>query len=452
MMIRLRYLWERLRTSYWLVPSLMLLAAAVLAWLALYTDNQIGRDALDGLGWALVVSSEGATAVMSTIAGSMVTIAGVVFSITLVALSLASGQFGPRMLRNFIRDRVNQVALGAFLATFLYGLLVLSAIRHDPQDAFVPRIAVALGVVLAVASVVTLVVYIHHVAVTIQADTLIEIIYRDLRSLMDSLYPERLDTDADEDPGHAVASDRPHGFDQPPAPILADCHAYVQAVDRAALVALAAGHDLVIRLRRRPGQYVLDGSPLMSVWPQHRVDDELAARLRRSMVFGAQRTATQDVEFALDQLVEIASRALSPGINDPFTAITCVDRLGSALSLLAGRRMPAVWHRDDEGIARVCDSPVSFDKAIDAAFDPIRQYARGNAPVTIRMMEMLEELAPLCRRAGDRQALSRHAEMLLRSAVSALPEPTDVADVRSRYRQFAASLATPHLVSPDDAG
>ena len=195
MMIRLRYLWERLRTSYWLVPSLMLLAAAVLAWLALYTDNQIGRDALDGLGWALVVSSEGATAVMSTIAGSMVTIAGVVFSITLVALSLASGQFGPRMLRNFIRDRVNQVALGAFLATFLYGLLVLSAIRHDPQDAFVPRIAVALGVVLAVASVVTLVVYIHHVAVTIQADTLIEIIYRDLHSLMDSLYPQR-DLDA----------------------------------------------------------------------------------------------------------------------------------------------------------------------------------------------------------------------------------------------------------------
>ena len=171
MMIRLQYLWERMRTSYWLLPSWMLLSAALLAWLALYVDSRIGLEVLDGVAWALVVSSEGATAVMSTIAGSMVTIAGVVFSITLVALSLASGQFGPRMLRNFIRDRVNQTALGAFLATFLYCLLVLSAIRHDPLQPFVPHIAVGLGVVLAVISVVTLIIYIHHVAVTIQAQS-----------------------------------------------------------------------------------------------------------------------------------------------------------------------------------------------------------------------------------------------------------------------------------------
>ncbi|MCB1914606.1 MAG: DUF2254 domain-containing protein [Rhodocyclaceae bacterium] len=445
MMIRLQYLWERMRTSYWLLPSWMLLSAALLAWLALYVDSRIGLEVLDGVAWALVVSSEGATAVMSTIAGSMVTIAGVVFSITLVALSLASGQFGPRMLRNFIRDRVNQTALGAFLATFLYCLLVLSAIRHDPLQPFVPHIAVGLGVVLAVISVVTLIIYIHHVAVTIQADTLIEAIYRDLCALMDRLYPEAIGDHAEAP--HAAASDQPHRFDRAPTEVLADCHAYVQAIDLAGLVAVAAGNDLVIRLRRSPGQYVLHGSVLMSVWAEQEIEEELRERLRRLVVFGAQRTATQDVEFALDQLVEIASRALSPGINDPFTAITCIDRLASALSLLASRRVPPAWHTDTDGVARVYDSPVSFDKAIDAAFDPIRQYARGNAPVTIRMMEVLAELVPLCRRQRDKQALSRHADMLLRSAVAALPEPHDVADVRSRHRHVAELLHGPPLAT-----
>lgn len=435
MAIRLRYLWEQLRTSYWFVPSLMLLAAAAMAWLAISLDSRFGLDGSSSIAWALVGSSAGATAVMSTVAGSMVTIAGVVFSITLVALSLASGQFGPRMLRNFIRDRINQSALGAFLATFLYCLLVLSAIRHGaPQDAFVPRLAVGIGVLLAVASVATLIFYIHHVAMTIQADTLIENIYADLCQLMDTLYPARAEAAADR-PGPLAA---PHGLDAEPACVPSPCHGYVQAVDHAALVAAARAAGALVRLERGPGDYVLAEARLMSVWPPEALDEACCSALQACVVFGAQRTATQDMEFALDQLVEIAARALSPGVNDPFTAITCVDRLSSALCRLGRRPPPDPWHFDDDGASRLIAPPVGFSQALDAAFNPLRQYACDNPAVAIRMMEALDELAALVTRQDDLAALRRHADMLLRGGSARFGEPSDRADLRVRHARVMA--------------
>ncbi len=432
--VRLSTLWERLRTSYWFVPMLMLIAAVLMAWLAIYADTQVNLHERDWLAWALVASSAGATAVMSTVAGSMVTIAGVVFSITLVALSLASGQFGPRMLRNFIRDRINQSALGAFLATFLYCLLVLSAIRHgDAAAEFIPRLAVGIGVLLAVVSVATLIAYIHHVAITIQADTLIEIIYRELCDQIDALCSA---------PGQApeaspsAASGARHAFDEAPACVVSPCHGYLQALDHAALARVAAEADVVVRLERRAGHYLLQGSRLMSVWPAGYLDGPLEARLQACVVFGPQRTATQDVEFALDQLVEIAARALSPGINDPFTAITCVDRLSSALARLAALGRPAGWHRDADGVPRVHDHSPGFANALDAAFNPIRQYAKDSAPVAIRLMEALAELSGVCLEPDDRAALRRHADKLLRNAAARFGDAGDLADLRTRYARL----------------
>ncbi|MCB1954452.1 MAG: DUF2254 domain-containing protein [Rhodocyclaceae bacterium] len=437
--VRLSTLWDRLRTSYWFVPTLMLVAAALAAWLAIYADTRVDLRRMSGLAWALVASSEGATAVMSTVAGSMVTIAGVmVFSITLVALSLASNQFGPRMLRNFIRDRVNQSALGAFLATFLYCLLVLSAIRHGPEGTeFVPRLAVGVGVLLAVASVATLIAYIHHVAVTIQADTLIQVIHADLCALMDALYPPAAGAATADG---AVDTAIRHRFDASPGRVAAPCDGYLQAVDHGALASAAADADVVLRLDRAAGHHVLPGSVLMSVWPGTRLDGPLEARLQACVVFGHQRTATQDLEFALDQLVEIAARALSPGINDPFTAITCIDRLSSALARLAARGRVEGWHRDEAGVPRVLAHPLRFDAALDAAFNPIRQYACSNAPVAIRLMEALAELAAVCPEPDDRAALARHGDKLLRNATARFDDPADLADLRERYR---------HLHHPD---
>ena len=441
MKLRLRYYWDRLRTSYWFVPSLMLIAAVALSRAAVGLDTQLGERTLV-LGWGYPGDSQGASAVLSTIAGSMITIAGVVFSITLVALSLASSQFGPRMLRNFIRDRVNQAALGAFLATFLYCLLVLRTVRHGPEDGFVPHLAVTLGVVLAVASIAMLIFYIHHVATHIQADTLIDAIYAELGSLMDRLYPQAIGERADAgSPEVPLALGTPHGFDQPAATVYAECDDYLQAVDGEALMAVAAAHDLVVRVERRPGDYALCGARLMSVWPAERLEPEMAESLRACMVFGAQRTATQDIEFAIDQLVEIAARALSPGINDPFTAIACVDRLGSALARLAQRALPSTLRADQNGRPRIIAAPVSFTDAIDTAFNPIRQCAGNSAAVTIRLLEVLAEIEPLASRSEDRAALRRHALMLMRSAETGLAEHDDREDVRRRYLPLLSALA-----------
>ncbi len=441
MKLKLLYYWEHVRASYWFVPTLMLFAATLLSWMVVRLDAKIDTAGTIFEDWGYSGDSEGASAVLSTVAGSMITIAGVVFSITLVALSLASSQFGPRMLRNFIRDRVNQVALGAFVSTFLYCLLVLRTVRHDDSAPFVPHLAVALAVILAVLSIFVLIYYIHHVAVNIQADTLIDDIHAELRRMMDTLYPHHIgdaDGDAVQD-GHADLSVA-HHFDRPAGRVCADRDDYVQAIDPNALLALATQHDLAVRIERRPGDYVIAGAAVLSVWPADALDDAICLALRDCVIFGAQRTATQDIEFAVDQMVEIAARALSPGINDPFTAITCVDRLGSALASLAQRELPPAIRVDTLGMPRVIAQPVGFAEVLDSAFNALRQFAHGNAPVTIRMLEVLTEIEALATRVEDRVALERHAMMLMRSAEAGLAELEDSADVRRRYLPLLAAL------------
>ena len=440
MKLRLRYYWDRLRTSYWFVPSLMLIAAAALAWSAVGVDSRLGGAGAEPVSWGYLGDSQGASQVLSAIAGSMVTIAGVVFSITLVALSLASSQFGPRMLRNFIRDRVNQAALGAFLATFLYCLLVLRTIQHDPQATFVPHVAVSLGVLLAIASIAMLIFYIHHVATHIQADTLIDVIYAELCALMDALYPDPIDhANASAD---AIEAAPAFHLDKAPGRICSNCDDYLQGVDTDALVAAASEVDVLVRVERRPGDYALRGALLLSVWPADKLDEGAAEALRGCLVFGTQRTATQDVEFAIDQLVEIAARALSPGINDPFTAITCIDRLGSALARLAQRAIPPALHTDADGKPRLIATAVGFPEALDAAFNLIRQCARGSVPVTIRLLEVLGEIEPLTARLDDREALRRHARMIMHSAEGGLPEADDRNDAQRRYLALITALGS----------
>ncbi len=457
MKLKLLYYWERIRASYWFVPSLMLFAATLLSSIVVRLDTEFDTGGMFLDSWGYSGDSDGATAVLSTIAGSMITIAGVVFSIALVALSMASSQFGPRMLRNYIRDRVNQFALGVFVSTFLYCMLVLRTVRHESDSVapFVPHLAVGLAVLLAVLSVFVLIYYIHHVAVHIQADTLIDDIHADLQRMLDKTYPhdigesiEHAKNDQEDDQagekedaatGHADLSVS-HHFDRLAGRVCSGRDDYVEAIDVDALLSEATQRDLAVRIERRAGDYVVAGALVLSVWPGDKVDDATRAALLDCVIFGAQRTATQDIEFAVDQMVEIAARALSPGINDPFTAIVCIDRLGSALARLAQRALPPALRVDENGTPRVITQPVKFAHVLDAAFNALRQFAHGNAPVTIRMIEMLTEIEALATRSEDRAALERHAMMLMRSADAGLAEPDDRDDARRRYQPLLAAL------------
>jgi len=416
--------WGNLRSSFWFLPSAMAAGAAALAFGAIAFDRAVLTERFGNVGWAYAGGAEGASAVLQTIAGSMITIAGVVFSLTLIALSLASSQLGPRVLRNFMRDTTNQLVLGTFVATFLYCLLVLRSIVRT-GDVFVPHLSVTIGVGFALASLGVLIFFIHHVSVSIQADRMVARIGGELLRAVDRLYPDALSPD-DAPPGKGRPDAAvPDEFDQEARVIGSPDDGYVLLIDTDALTRLAEEEEAILRLERRVGEYVVSGAPLVSIWPGSRLTGDVEDRAGSAFVVGSQRAPGQDFEFTVIQLVEIAVRALSPGVNDPFTAIAAVDRLGSALCRLAQRGSPPAAQFDDEHHLRVVGRPLTFPEVIDTAFNQIREYGRSSTAVTMRLLETLATIAGFARRPEDRAAIRRHADMIARGARDGLPEVED---------------------------
>ena len=289
---------------------------------------------------------------------------------------------GTRLLRSFMRDSTTQVVLGTFIATFLYCVLVLRTIRRADEILFVPHLSVTLGVLLAVVSVGVLIYFIHHVSVSIQANEIAARIGKELIESIDRLFPEQIGRGAPRIPTEPPDAGFIEGFDQEARPIGAGGDGYLQFIDAEALLALAMEEDLIVRLERKPGNYVVASCPLALIWPGSRVTDRLTDQVNSLFVLGHQRTSGQDIEFGVNQLVEIAVRALSPGLNDPFTAITCVDHLGSALCRLATRDMPSPYRHDPQKQLRVIAPASTFPEVMDAAFNQIRQYRKPLPPQT----------------------------------------------------------------------
>jgi uncharacterized membrane protein len=443
---------EALQASFWFKPSFMALAAVALSFATVALDRTLTAESLRNVDWIFNGGAEGASAVLQTISSSMITIAGVVFSLTLVALSLASSQFGSRLLRNFMRDGTNQLVLGTFIATFLYCLLVLRTIRREDEGAFVPHVSVTLGVVFALASLWMLIYFIHHVSVSIQANEVIGRVGADFDAATQRLFPEASGTHVKALPEPDEIGRAFDGFARDLQTVTARADGYLQLIDLERLTGLAAASGCVFRLERRPGQYIVDASVLVSVTPSGRLSPAQAAQVQDAFVMGNQRSAVQDVEFALLQLVEIAVRALSPGINDPFTAIACVDRLGSALACLARRPMPQPqpYRVDDRGNLRIIGQAAGFADFADAALNQLRQYGRNNVDVTLRLMEMIGAVGFAAHRPADRAALRRHADMIFRGAQAALPENEDRLAMAGRYHAALVSLRTDLADLPDE--
>lgn len=408
--------WDSLRSGFWFLPSLMAGGAVGLAFATVALDEKVSDEWLRGLGWVYTGGADGAAAVLQTIAGSMITIAGVVFSLILVALSLASSQFGPRLLRNFMRDTATQSALGTFIATFLYCLLVLRTIRRATDATFVPHISVTIGILFAIASLWVLIFFIHHVAVSIQADQLVARVGRELLHSIDRLYPhDSAPTDAAPSTDRRIDAVVPGVFDREARAVNAPSDGYLQIVDIDALMGVAQAEDAILRVERRTGEYVVSGTALVMVWPGPLLTDDVADRIKGAFALGSRRAPTQDLEFTILQLVEAAVRALSPGINDPFTAIAAIDRLGSALSRLAVRDSPPTAHLDGDHRLRLLTRQITFPQLMDTAFNQIRDYGRSSTAVSMRLLETLAVVATFVQRSEDRAAVQRHADMIVRA-------------------------------------
>ena len=435
---RLRNLWEKLRTSFWFVPTLMAAASAGLAFGTIRLDGSVlGRTVVASLGFLWSGGADGARSLLSTVASSMITVAGTVFSITIAALTLASGQFGPRLLRNFTRDLGNQLVLGTFVATFLYCLLVLRTVRGTQEGDFVPYLSVTSGVLLAAASIGVLIYFIHHIAASIQAENLIAVVGAELKRDI-----ARLRAPASQPPADRAAEPPPAVPDRPACRVRAAQSGYLQAVDRDELVAAAAEGDLLVQVLRRPGDFVSCGDALLLAWGREELGGARAGRLRDAFSLDTRRTPTQDVRYGARQLTEIAARALSPGINDPFTAMGCTDWLADALAALARCPAPPAVRRDAAGRPRLIEDPVGFAEFAWLSFEPIRAYGAGSAVVIGHLLQALARLAEQVDRPELRAALLREAEMAATAARQALRTEADlrrVDDELDRVRAAAAS-------------
>ncbi|WP_193173738.1 DUF2254 domain-containing protein [Nisaea nitritireducens] len=387
--------WDRLNSSFWFVPALMAIVAVALSFLLIEVDTLRDVDQTDDPNAFYTFGPEGARSILSVIATSMITVASLIFSITMLSLQLASSQFGPRVLDNFMRDRSNQIVLGTFIATFLYCLFVLRSVRGMEGASFVPHLAVGFGVVLAAASVAVLIYFIHHIATSIRIETLLAKLAREGCAAVDRLFDERPEQGA----GHQM----PDGFEASSRQIAADFGGYVQNIGIDALMRIASEHDLVLRVDAPPGRFVIKGACVITAYPQDRVSDKIAEELRGAVVIGRDRTPYQDLEFAIHRIVELAQRSLSPGLNDPTTALYCIDRLGEVLGRAAGRGIPSAMRLDRDGQVRLSIETVVLEDVACRAFAAIARYGITDADVVSRLSETLvrlEEVFPLAARRG----------------------------------------------------
>ena len=428
MRVRLRRFWDNLNSGFWFFPAVLLAASALLAVLTLRLDENYFEGRQPSIDFLWTGDADGARELLATVAASIITVAGVVFSILIVALALASQQFGPRLLRNFTRDRGNQLSLGVFIGTFLYCLLVLRTVRHGPgETSFVPNLSVTTAIVLTTTSLGVLIYFIHHVATAIQAENVVAAVGRELDAAIRLYFPDSART-------HRNETCDAEGFDfSTAAPVPARRTGYLQAIDTEALIRLAEQHDLLVRATRRPGHFITEGAPVAWVCPAAKCTPGLAQAVCDTLMVGNQRTATHDIEYSIYQLVEVAVRSMSAGINDPFTAIACVDWLGAAIVQIAHRSFPPACRYDGQGRLRLILNMVDFEGIVNAALDQIREVARDNVAVSVRILEVLATIAGQAPTSEQRQILLKHARMVRAQCETAFPEEHDRAAARERY-------------------
>jgi len=428
-----------LRTNLWFVPGLEVLAAVVLFILTTALDRAAYHGNLSLPSWVISGSADTARQILIAIGAAVITVVGVVFSIILVTLTLASTQFGPRMLRNFIRDRATQLTLGTFVATFVYSILVLVSIGRT----FVPHLGVTVTLALLVVALGVLIYFIHHTATSIQLPQVVASIAADL-------------SEAIRDQGGGRSPAREAGptaaeltalMDTSGGVVRAPVSGYLQVIRHELLVSFAAEEQAVISLNYRPGHFLVRGHPFAVVWPP-----ESAARisdvLGKSHITGPYRTLTQDISFGVDQLVEIAIRALSAAVNDTFTALTCIDWLGGSLCKITAEWHPARVHRDHEGFIRVLTPEPTWERLVQRSYEKIRQASTGMPAVMIRQLDALTKIMAETSSGFQRRVLLEQADMIQRASERSVPEAADRADIRRAYEEVLAACDRMNAISP----
>jgi uncharacterized membrane protein len=326
-----------------------------------------------------------AQAILGDIATSIMTVVSIVFAILLMTLTLASMQFSPRIIVSFARDRITQWTLGMFLGTFLYCMAALPAAHGLPKP-FAPVTTVVGAIVLAIACVAGLLFFIHHISQAISVNHIVDRIAAETELMIDKIMPLPRR-------GNRVETGEATEAESRAMPVVNDTSGYIRFVDLQQLLALATEWRVKIQVVRRVGQFVPEGAPLLMVQKGERLSPEAAAALRATFDFGPSRTLQQDVEFGVLQIVDIALKAISPAVNDPTTAISCVDQLSRLVIRFASRQTPEPRLYDMQGVARVTIEWIDFERLLDSAFEQIRMYSKTDIAVSLRLLRALSDVA-----------------------------------------------------------
>lgn len=396
-----------IRHSYWFIPSLMALGAIVLAAGMVAVDIYYLNDIPKGYEWLFRSQPDGARALLSTVAGSTITVAGVVFSMTIMAVSHATSNYGSRLLLKFLQDRLNQVALGTFTATFIYCLLVLRTISSAGADggvaSFVPHLAVLGALGMALASVAVLIMFIHHVPDTIHVADVAADRGSELIERLQNMFPA---TDQYSESGNYLLT--PHTLKNG---LGSEQSGYFQALDIDGLIKCCRNHNLVVKLLKRPGDFVRKGEIFIRYdgdTTQER--SEIVKDVLSTVGIGRERTPAQDIRYVIEELNQVSARALSPGINDPFTAITCIDWLSGALTNIANRGSPVYRYHDKDDTLRLILVPTTFEDVCNWIFATNRLYVVKDRNVLLHMATVFESVVSCTINDGHKAIIVKHAQ------------------------------------------
>ena len=450
---RVNGIYSTLMSTFWFVPTLIVLLMTGAAAGFLQLDEHLNAsDLLTTFPFLYTGGIQSTRSILSSIGSSMITVAGTTFSITIAALTLASSNFGPRLLRNFMNDRGNQVVLGVFVATFWYCLLIQRAIRDQEAVRLVPQISTTFALALAAVNIGVLIYFIHHITSSIQISTLLDDVRNDVQDSVNNIFPERIGYNKKESPELGAEKHFVHepDFENLGARVLSDYSGYVQFIDEETLLEAAQKHDVQLKIIYKPGDFVVLGNTLLLAYPPARLTDETCRDLRKGFALGKQRTLRQDIEFGLLQLVEVAVRALSPSTNDPYTAVNVLYQLSVVLCDLTERKFPERARYDENGALRLVVEPVSFHDLLDISFDQIRNNGGEFVSVLEAMLHAMRAVGERTHYAETCAELRRHAQLVQECGQQHLPDATARQKLDEAMRKTLELLArreaelTPH--------
>lgn len=441
MKTRFSQYWQQLRESLWFVPGLLVMVAFGLAYGLVEFDAHTSWSGEKRFPLLFGTGAEGSRGMLTAIAGSMLTVAALTFSLTLATISQVSSQYSPRVLRNFMRDRLNQVVMGYFIAVFAYCLLVLGTIRGTDEQKFVPATAVLAGLVLALGGVAALIAFIHHIAESLQTGTIVQHIFHETLEAIDDLFPGSFGEPID-DPRAAVAAFAYAEEETGWWPVIAGKTGYLQRINTDGLLNWATRHRVVLRIEQPVGAFLNVGTVLFSVRSDtQRTDPDQADwpdDLTDHVSIGRHRNIEQDVAFGIQQLVDIALKALSPGINDTTTAIMAIDYLGAVGEQLAHRDFPAQI-RSDGHLFRVLVRSPTFDSYLQLAFDLPRINAKGNHAVLRRLLRALASISDRTCLADRKPVIRRQVALVMEQVDRTLDSAYEKQHVRTLYDELNSS-------------